>query len=595
MPRQTVAPKQDVVRHTVVSSAANLTNFKGATAPKSQAAGWQDALWDMYDAVGEFQYVANWVGSMCSRARLYVEKDGKEVTTGPAFDAIQELFGSPVGKQEALRTLGIQATVAGESYIFQYAEGGEDVWSVVSPQSVGKVGSVWRVDNRSIPGKPLVVRTWDRHPRRPSEANSSARSALPILSEIFKLTQHIEAQINSRLISGGLLLLPNEMTFSTTQDADEETETPANQSNSDAFIAEFMKVASTAIANRADASATLPMVMTADGEYLDKPRLLEFWSSLDENSLTMRQDSIKRLGLALDVPPEILTGAGDASHWQAWGVDESSIKSHAEPLLMRICGDLTAGYLWHALRGVVPPQDVHLYLIKADTTGLRVRPNRAKEAIELWQNGELSGAAMRRETGFTEDDAPDDKERREFLLRKVAAMAADTSMASQALALLGLELAPAPEAGPTNAEQDSPSTEDVPERVATPGELERRELEDDAKRKSEDAALVAAAEQWVFRALERAGNKAKNQLHFKPEGDIEATEVYLFRKNSDAEASFMLEGAFTQVPRFAARYGVSETLLMRTLEEYTRGLIVNSHMHHIDSLARALERMRVNA
>ena len=47
----------------------------------------------------------------------------------------------------------------------------------------------------------------------------------------------------------------------------------------------------------------------------------------------------------MDMPPEVLQGAGDANHWSAWQADESAIKAHTEPLLKLITTTISRQYL----------------------------------------------------------------------------------------------------------------------------------------------------------------------------------------------------------------------------------------------------------
>ncbi len=579
----------------LAASAQRFGSIQSSVKPSSSGdSAWQKAAWDFYDLVGEFEFVANWIGNNISQARLYAARDGKEINTGDAHEAVQELFGSTVGKERALRTLGVQSTVAGESYIFSYEEGGERHWDVIAGQSVSKPGSdTWRIDGKPVEGTDLlVVRTWERHPQKFDAVSAPSRAALPILNEIHLMDQHVEAQANSRLASAGIMFVPNEMAFASATDTDADEVT--NDSKADEFVRELVETAQTAIVDRANPSALVPIIVTADADTLDKVQLINFHTELDGQALEIRNNAIRRLALALDVPPEILSGTGDVSHWQAWGVDEAAIKAHLEPLLMRIVGDLTEGFLWPALEGVVPPEDLHRYTIMADTTSMRVRPNRSQEAITLWEHGELSAAAMRRENGFTEEDAPDPKEREEFMYRKIGVMAADVDMSSQALQHLGLDIEPPEEPTEGNQEQAPPGLGDTEDRSPVPSDAEIQDLIDDAERKAQEAALIAAAEQMVFRALERAGNKAKSQLHFKPTPGLEPAEFYLFRKNSDAEASFMLQGAFGQCERFAHRFNMRPALMEWTLETYCRDLIVNNRPHSLEALARMLVNQEVS-
>lgn len=579
----------------LVASATNLKQIPSGVRPGGANSQWQDRLWTFYDIVGEFEYVVNWIGDLASKAELYAAEDGKRLTSGPAFDAVEELFGSKPGKADALRMLAIMYTVPGEAYVFTYEEDSEQKWVVAPGQVVtGSSGTNdWKIDGKDVPSKNrMVIRTWERHPRRMMEVTSSSRAAIPILNEIVRLTQHIEAQISSRLSSAGILLMPNEITFGSASET--EGEEKENQSASDAFVQELMKVAGTAINDRGDASALVPIVVTADGEHLDKPRLLQFWTELDSHALELRQAAIRRLALALNIPPEILTGSGDVSHWQAWGIEDSSIKIHADPLLARICSDLSAGYLWPSLKGQVDDDRIKHFTIQADTSGMRVRPNRSQEAIELYDRGLLKAEAVRRETGFDPTDKPNASEDKLWLTKQLAKGSTTPEMVDGALRILGVELPVTPEGdgdGTTETPQP-PSLEDHPKRKAVPSIKEQDELDDDAKRKAEAAALVAAAEQMVFRALDKGGNRIANRVKFKLE-NVEPAEVYLFRKTTDAEASFMLEGAFEHVKRFSKRYGVNPQALAATLDEYCRSLIVEQKPYNVDELARRLKVMEV--
>jgi hypothetical protein len=561
--------------------------------PGSTNTSWQEQLWTYYDLVGEFEYVANWVGNLLSKARLYPALNGKELTSGPAFDAVKELFGSEPGKSDALRMLGLHYTVAGESYIFTYKQNGEQVWEVVPRQVVGGDGKKgWTINSTKVPTNDLMaIRCWERHPRKYDEATSPSRSAIPILNEIVKLTQHIDAQVSSRLASAGILLLPNEITFSSASSKEGEDDA-SNQSSSDEFVDELIKVSATAISDRGDAAALVPIVLTADGEHLDKPRLLQFWTELDAHALELRTEAIRRLGLAMDVPPEILTGTGDVAHWQAWGVDEAAIKSHTEPLLARICSDLTAGYLWPSLKGEVEDDVLHGFTIEADTTAMRLRPNRSQEAIELYDRGLVKDDTVRRETGFEPSDKPTKTENELWLKRQLAKGSTTPEMVAAALLQLGVDVGIPTSEDETTETPQPPSLENHPDLKPVPDLEERDELDKDAKRKAEAAALVAAAEQMVFRALERGGSRIMNRTKFKP-NNIEPPEVYLYRATTDAEASFMLDGSFEHCSRFAARFGVNPQALAATLDEYCRSLIMDRKPYNVDDLARRLEVMEV--
>ena len=67
-------PPQEVHRRSLVAAAARITNLEGRAfqAYKFGDDSWQPECWRLYDVIGELRFVANWVGSACSRVRIYV-------------------------------------------------------------------------------------------------------------------------------------------------------------------------------------------------------------------------------------------------------------------------------------------------------------------------------------------------------------------------------------------------------------------------------------------------------------------------------------------------------------------------------------------
>lgn len=103
----------------------------------------------------------------------------------------------------------------------------------------------------------------------------------------------------------------------------------------------------------------------------------------------------------------------------AWQVDESSIKLHVEPLLATICLALTVGWFRPALEAAGVP-DAADYLVWYDVEALKQRPNRAAEALDLFDRFIINSATVRREVGFDETDAPDRVELARMILLSIA-------------------------------------------------------------------------------------------------------------------------------------------------------------------------------
>ena len=564
-------PDDPMPSKSLVSSAKR---FTGVGDPNRMArnggSGWQDAAWHFYNTIGEYAYAVNWVGNLLSRAKLYATKDDgngprKLPATDPASQYLDSLFLDAQGKATALQQIGVHYTVAGEAYVVGTDDSDGDHWEVVAASRISQRDGTWVVDGAPLKGKPFVMRIWRPHPVERLAATSPSRAALPILSEIERLTMHVAAQVDSRLISAGILFLPNEMTFAV---IDEDGNVITG--SSDLFVQTLQDVAARAIQNRDSAGALVPIVVSADGESIDKAQHLTFWSELDNQAIELRTEAIRRLALSMDMPPEILTGQGDVNHWSAWSIDESAIKSHTEPLLARIADDLAVGYLRSMLiQDGMLPEEARSYGIGVDTTEMRLRPNRSQEALELWDRGVLNAATLVEETGFKIDNIQDDAEHKRWFLDKVASGQTQPEIVEAALRLLGLDL-------PVIREEDPPDDRpDVHEPRPTPSleEHPSRDIPD-----INDAALAAASEVLVFRALERAGNRLKNKTQRRIPG-VAASETYMYHKVDTGTLDFVLEDAWSAVDRFAGKHGADPMRLAACLDAYTRAIIVEQKPH----------------
>lgn len=542
--------------------------------------GWQDAAWHFYNTIGEYAYAVNWVGNLLSRAKLYATKDNgngpeKLPSTDPASQYVDELFLDQQGRATALQQIGVHYTVAGEAFIVGTTQDDGDHWEVVAASRI--VGEEladksirWTVDGMVLPGKPFVMRIWRPHPVERGMATSPSRAALPILSEIERLTMHVAAQVDSRLISAGIMFLPNAMTFAV---IDEDGNVITG--SSDLFVQTLQDIAARAIQNRDSAAALVPIVVSADGDAIGQAQHMTFWSELDNHAIELRTEAIRRLALSMDMPPEILTGQGDTNHWSAWSIDESAIKSHTEPLLARIADDLANGYLRTMLiQDGMLPEEARSYGIGVDTTEMRLRPNRSEEALELYDRGVLNAATLVEETGFKQDNIQDEAEHKRWFLDKVASGQTTPEIVEAALREIGVNLEVRVDPDPP---EDRP---DIQEARPTPSlnEHPRQDIPD-----INDAALIASSEMLVYRALERAGNRLRNKIQRKIPG-VSAADTYLHYKVDTGTLDFVLEDAWSPVALFAEKYGANPERLTACLDSYTRAILVEQAPHDTDMM-----------
>jgi hypothetical protein len=555
--------------HSQVAAASRLTMRRGDDRkPPKDDIGWQRTAWLWYDTIGEYRFACSWVGNLLSRALLMVTEDGAPTTNGDAIAAMASLFGGSDGQREMLRQLGIQFTVAGEAYLVG-EDGGEDPgdrWWIVAASELSKQGDIWMIGKKEI-DDPLVIRLWRPHPRVNNKPDSPSRAVLPILAEIDGLTKHVAAQIDSRLAGAGILLLPDGISFATTATMNGEGSGITNEL--DPFLEELMETMMTAIKDRADSSALVPILLQAPGEHLDKVRHLVFSTPLDEQAIALRSEAIRRLALGMDMPPEVLTGTGEINHWGAWQVEEAAIKAHTEPLLHIITDSLTEGYLRPYLEDVMSEEDARRFTIVADTSAMRLRPNRSKEAIELFDRAMLSAEATVRENGFDLADMMDDEEKERFFTEKVASGSTTPDLVAQALRLLGIPIVDMPtesievqEGRPTRSLLEHPEQ-------GPPEEENRRIISDEA---------AAVAEVVVIRALERAGNRIKSKYRDRISmgaENVPTHTLYRFTRSLEpAEIDDVLMEAWTclaalpPIPVSAA-----------VLDQYARGLIQSNRPH----------------
>ena len=564
--------------HARVAAATRMTMRKGDDKRPKQDNNWQRVAWDWFDTIGEFRFAVAWVGNILSRALLYPTKDGIRTTDPDALAAMEALFGGPEGQREMLRQLGIQFTVAGEGYVVGEDGGDEagDKWWVVASTEITESGGQWKIGNKEIEN-PLVIRLWRPHPRANSKPDAPTRAVLPILAEIDGLTKHVAAQIDSRLAGAGILLLPSGISFasasSTVEGEDGKQVTVSG--DLDPFITELMETMMTAISNRADAAALVPILLQAEGEHLDKVRHVTFSTPLDEQSIELRKEAIRRLGLGMDMPPEILTGTGEINHWGAWQIEEASIKAHTEPLLHVITDSLTDGYLRPYLEGLEDwdEDEARRFSIAADTSKMRLRPNRSKEAVELYDRGVLSEEAMARENGFETGDMMNDQERTAFLTRKVAGGSTTPELVAQALRILGVNVTDPVDSIRVQEERPDRSLLEHPTQNPPDGDRTRES--------------AAVAEVIVLRALERAGSRIKSKYRDRismGSENVPAHTLYRFSgKLTDEDCDDLLVGAWSILAALPP-----QKFTAKDLDDYARLLLTTGRPHDSAAFAARL-------
>lgn len=424
-----VRPSTEIVHDSgasLVASAVRIRNLEGRgwQSYKFGDTSWQTEVWRLYDVIGELRFLADWIGSACSRVRIYVaevDKNGrvqKEVTDKKIAGLADNLFGGPTQKAELIRLLGINLTLVGDAYIIGRStdDPESDEWFVLSCSELKKYNRTGVVEFTNMFGEPeqldpendMIIRVWTPHPRRTQWAQSPTRAAMPMLWEIERLTRYVFSQIDSRLVSAGLLPIPKEVSF-----PDEDADIPGAEGLAQAL----MKAGSRSLKGEGTAAGVIPMIVEMPEEALGKINVVQFGSELSTQSKELKTEALRRFATAMDIDPSILSGAGEANHWGAWQIMEGQIKVHIEPLMTRICDAITKAYLKAALKAI--KADPARYVFWYDTAPLVVRPERGKEAREMYKEGIVGRETVIQLNDLKLSDIPDEKEDARNFIREL--------------------------------------------------------------------------------------------------------------------------------------------------------------------------------
>ncbi|MBP2703510.1 hypothetical protein JOL79_06820 [Microbispora sp. RL4-1S] len=577
---------------------------KMASTPTSQP--WQAEAWTMYDLVGELRFAVNWEASAVGRCRLVAARqvpgvdEPELVEDGLPAELLADFAGGPAGQSQLLRRATQQLVVAGDTYLVgrtvdvAAGEGGAEEWRAYSTEETTWNGGGWQVNpgDGSIALGPddVIFRCWLPHPRKWIEAESSVRSALPVLRELHGLTQRVAAEIDSRLAGAGLLILPQEFDFPKGQAAQSGD---ARDGDGD-FVETLIDYMVTPIKDRDTPAAVVPLVITAPGEHIGQAQLIRFWSELDDRSRELREEALARFARAADLPAEVIKGLSDSNHWSAWAIGEDAVQMHVAPLLGVLSLALTVGWFRPALAASgVPNADE--YLVWYDTTPLELKPDKSAAAKDLYDRFAIGPDTLRRETGFGDDDAPTPDELRNMILLSFLERVSDPGLLLQALGIStsGIpDLAPPPAIpAPRQAPDDEQPADDGPpqtqdEARAGDGEAPSRTAAA-APGDLPPVAIVTAAEVAVMRALTYAGRRLLRDQSRAGRSDyarIPQHELHLHIPANTARMDVLTADAWTALQQVLP----DRDDVVQVCDRYVRELLQHGVRHEPRFLIRAL-------
>lgn len=392
---------------------------------------WQTEAWGFRRTLGEFNQAIDWQSRAMSRVRLNAAEivpggdEPQPLEDGPAAQLVEDFCGGGPGHSAFLKAITPQLLVPGEGWLIAERDNpnvplAAADWGVYSTETIQAVGATFKVRVgearwRELAPDNLPMRIHEPDPQWPWLATSNSEAAVPIMRRIFLIDSRIIAMMVSRLAMNGLLLIPQEGTFSVPE---QYMQAP------DPFVAMLIDIASKNIANPGQASAGIPIPVKFTADLIDKWKILKADDPLDEWLLKEREDELGRLGDTLGVARERVSGGmGEQNHWGAALASEEEVRITFAPLAETICGAVTKAYLQPMLKSAgLSPVGPHggKLIVWYDTSELTAKVDKSDAVVKAYDRLEASGTALRRELGLDESDAPTPDELEVMIWKKVA-------------------------------------------------------------------------------------------------------------------------------------------------------------------------------
>lgn len=420
-----------------VTAAATRVRLDDAPSVKRALAlrqDWQKLAWNYYDAVGELKYAINLIGSACSRIRL-VPAEIKEPGAPPsvltaeddsgrfkdAMSLLDTLRGPTGSHAEMMRELAIHLEVAGEGYLIGAVardEFAEDRWFVASVDELKKKSGHVIVSSARLPYDETTLvlteddfwaRIWRRHPRRSDHADSPVRGVLNVCEELVTLDRAVKAVAQSGISTRKLVAIPDDInpagTYVDTQDEGD------GELVGDPFLADLMDMFVTPVQKEGTVAQVAPYLLrypwrSSKPDLMSGIEVIDVGRELDAAFDARTDRALRRLAQGLQLPPELIFGLSQATHWGSGQIEESLYREHIEPLAALIVSSLTEVYYRPAAEelGLGP------LLVWLDPSELIVRPDTQQAADYGHRSMLISDDSWRNQRGFSDSDKPTPKE-----------------------------------------------------------------------------------------------------------------------------------------------------------------------------------------
>lgn len=412
----------------------------------AQRNGWQKLAWNYRTLIPELRYALRYRANAISRVRIFAaqidpsdphadpiplslrddeDKDkAAQITISPqlAQAAEEELALLPL--DAGYQFLGVWSEnfdVAGEAWLHGYTNPDTDMqeWAIRSVTEIEISGTSIKFKDPLELGRARdidldteeIYRLPVPDPEESARPDSALRSLIDVMEDVVLIGREMRAASRSRAAANGFLKIPRGLVMvkNTIADANDSGESPA--SSAAEFVNNLTAAITAPINNEGDPGAVAPIGIVGDPQDLDGFQHMQLVREDSPVLLEKLNASLGRLATGIDLPPEILTGMGDANHWGAWQIDASTARHHIEPGVRLMVDALTGAFLRTRLRALgFSGPEVARVRAWYSLDNLTENVNRRQDVLDAHERGLIGDDTTRDGLGFDPSDAPTPQE-----------------------------------------------------------------------------------------------------------------------------------------------------------------------------------------
>jgi len=335
--------------------------------------------WQVWRQVGEIHYTTTQQARLASRLDWQITISDTELEHEQAEDVLRTAFGNSVA--DLVRKMALHLQVAGAFFLVRDRESA--AWDVISWPAGYKARE--RLDRADV-----IVEITHEDPADPKLTDSPVLAAIPVARELILSRQQSRVSARNRTAQLNTVIYPRE----------------GAGPDPDAFERKFTRVMTEPLADEMSAASVVPNVIGFQGDRIQQWKTLDLTGPIDEKLHEKIERLVRQLAVILDIPPEIMTGLGDSSHWNAWEISEDNWLGHVEPMA-KLIGQALALAITRAA-----DLDETAIEIDPDPAPLLKRRPSLGDVLNAYDRGLVKAEWARRQLGADEADAPDPGELR---------------------------------------------------------------------------------------------------------------------------------------------------------------------------------------